>query len=95
MLDYEVLYAKALLKMIELYGMDYMKSKIKGLFVGRQEMESCFRFYYCLENDTDRPDLEADYKGWTVWATLDVDKETGDVKIVECVLPDGSRIGKE
>ena len=92
MLDYEVLHAKALLKMIKLYGMDYMKSKIENLFVGRQELERCFRFYYCLENEDERPDLLPNYKGWTVWATLDVDKETGDVKIVECVLPNGKKI---
>ncbi len=92
MMDYEVLHAKALLKMIDLYGMDYMKTKIKDLWVGRHEKEDRFRFFYCLENQKDRPDLPANNKGWTVWATLDADKKTGIVKIVECVLPNGKKI---
>lgn len=89
MLDNDTLYAKALLKMIKLYGMEYMQGKIKGLFVGEQIMDEYERFYFCLEGSKERPDLPADYKGWTVWATLDVHKESGEVKIVECVLPNG------
>ena len=92
MLDYEVMQVKATLKLIKLYGMDYMKSKIQSVCVARCDMEDCMRFYFCFEDEDERPDLQANYKGWAVWATLDVDRETGEVKVIECVLPDGSRV---
>ena len=92
MLEYDVLQAKALLKLIKLYGMEYMKQKIRTVCVARCQMEEFMRFSFCFESAKDRPDLIADYKGWTVWATLDVDCETGDVKVIECVLPNGERV---
>ena len=91
MLEYDVLQAKALLKLIKLYGMEYMKQKIHTVCVARCQMEEFMRFYFCFENEDERPDLTPNYKGWAVWATLDVDCETGDVKVLECVLPNGER----
>ena len=88
----DTLHAKALVKLIKLYGMEYMKSKIADVWVARCDMGKRMRFSFCFETGTTRPDLKADYKGWTVWATLDVDRETGDVEVIECVLPDGKRV---
>ncbi|MBQ4544518.1 MAG: hypothetical protein II996_02995 [Oscillospiraceae bacterium] len=88
----DTLQAKALVKLIKLYGMDYMKSKICSAWVVRCDMGDYMRFSFCFELGDERPDLQADYKGWAVWATLDVDRETGEVKVIECVLPDGSRV---
>ena len=92
MLEHDVLHAKALLKLIELYGMDYMKKKIRNTWVAWCEKDAYTRFYFCFEHEDERPDLEANYKGWTVWATLDVDRESGEVEVVECVLPNGERV---
>ena len=92
MLNHDVLQAKALLKLIKLYGMEYMKQKIKTVCVAWCDMGDCVRFSFCFENATERPDLKADYKGWTVWATLDVDRESGEVDVIECVLPNGERV---
>lgn len=92
MLDYDVLQAKALLELIKLYGMEYMKKKIKTVCVARCYMDKCIRFYFCFEGEDERPDLKANHKGWTVWATLDVDRESGEVEVVECVLPNGERV---
>ena len=92
MLEHDVLHAKALLKLIELYGMDYMKKKIRNTWVAWCEKDVHTRFSFCFETADDRPDLKADYKGWIVWTTLDVDRESGEVEVVECVLPNGERV---
>ena len=92
MLEHDVLHAKALLKLIKLYGMDYMKKKIRNTWVAWCEKDVYTRFSFCFETADDRPDIEADYKGWAVWATLDVDRESGEVEVVECVLPNGERV---
>jgi len=92
MLDYRVMQIKATLKLVPIYGKEYLKRKLPNTCVARCDMGDFMRFYFCFENEDERPDLQADYKGWTVWATLDVDGESGDVKIVECVMPNGERV---
>ena len=92
MADYEFLQAKALLKLIKLYGREYMKKMIRSVCIARCDMGEITRFYFCFEGSRERPDLLANHKGWTVWATLDVDNTTGDVEVVECILPNGERI---
>ncbi len=69
-----------------------IKKKIRSVCVCRWEMEEKVRFYFCFEGEKERPDLKPNYKGWTVWATVDVDKETAEVTVIECVLPNGERI---
>ena len=91
MKDYDFLQAKALLKLIKLYGIEYMQEKIDSVCVARCDMDEACRFYFCFESEKERPDLKANHKGWTVWATLDVDSD-GKVKMVGCVLPDGTSI---
>ena len=83
----EFMYCKVVLKLVELYGVDYIKSKIKSSFYATEEKEKCNRFYFCFENKRNRKDLKANYKGWAVYATIDVDKETYETTIVECQLP--------
>lgn len=92
MLNRETLQVKATLKLIDIYGMDYMKRKIRNTCVAWCDMGNCIRFYFCFEGEDERPDLKANYKGWTVWATLDVDRESGEVDVIECVLPNGERV---
>ena len=93
MLEREVMQVKATLRLIDVYGKDYLKKKIRNTGVGWWYKEDEYvRFYFCFEDEDERPDLPANYKGWTVWATLDVHKESGEVKIVECVLPNGERV---
>ena len=41
--------------------------------------------------NVERPDLKPNYLGWTVYATVTVDMETGDVKIIDYVLPNGEK----
>ena len=83
----KIAYCKAVLKLVELYGFGYIKSKIKNSFYATEEKEKCNRFYFCFENKKYRKDLKANYKGWTVYATIDVDKETYETTIVEHQLP--------
>lgn len=83
----EFMYCKAVLKLVELYGVDYIKSKIKSSFYATEEKEKCNRFYFCFEDENSRTDLKPNYKGWTVYATIDVDKETYETTIVEYQLP--------
>lgn len=92
MFNWETLQVKAILKLKTIYGTEYMKKKIRSVCVCRWEMEEKVRFYFCFEGEKERPDLKPNYKGWTVWATVDVDKETAEVTVIECVLPNGERI---
>lgn len=83
----EIMYCKAILKLVELYGVDYIKGKIRNSFYATEEKENCTRYYFCFENENSRKDLKPNYKGWTVYATIDVDKKTYETTIVELQLP--------
>lgn len=83
----EIMYCKAILKLVELYGIDYIKSKIRNSFYATEEKKNCNRYYFCFENENNRKDLKPNYKGWSVYATIDVDKETYETTIVELQLP--------
>ncbi len=94
MLSLDVLYAKAVLKLADVYGMEYMKLKVKHTPVARWDDGTCIVFYFMFEDEDERPDLQANYKGWTVYAGVSVDKNTGEATMLDYVLPDGTRMEK-
>ncbi len=94
MLSLDVLYAKAVLKLADVYGMDYMKSKVKHTPVVRHDDDTCMIFYFLFEDGKQRPDLIPDHFGWTVYAGVSVDKNTGEAIMLDYVLPDGTRMKK-
>ena len=94
MYNKDTIMAKALLKLIDVYGMDYMKSKVKHTPVARWDDGTCRVFYFMFEDEDERPDLQANYKGWTVYAEVSVDKNTGEATMLDYVLPDGTRMDK-
>ena len=83
----ETMYAKAVLALIDIYGIEYIKIKISTSFWATEQREDCNRYYFCFENENSRKDLTPNYKGWTVYATIDVDNNNLKTKVIEHTLP--------
>ena len=83
----ETMYAKAVLALIDIYGVEYIKSKISNSFLAIEQGEGYSRYYFCFEDENSRKDLTPNYKGWTVYATIDVDNNTLQTKVIEYALP--------
>lgn len=83
----DVLKAHALLKLVELYGMQYMQSKIKDCWHGVHDAGAYCRFIYLFEGSKGESKNITDKKGWKVYAIIDVDKSTFATTVVESVLP--------
>ncbi len=94
MLSLDVLYAKAVLKLADVYGVEYLKRKIKHIPVAEHISKSMVYYSFCFENEDERPDLKPDHLGWTVYATVSVDMNTGEATMLDYVLPDGTRMEK-
>ena len=94
MLNLDVLYAKAVLKIADVYGVEYLKRKIKHIPVAEHDDGTCMVFYFLFEDEDERPDLKPDHLGWTVYVGVSVDKNTGEATMLDYVLPDGTRMDK-
>ncbi len=83
----ETMYAKAVLALVDIYGIEYIKSKISNSFLATEQREEISRYYFCFEDENSRKDLTPNYKGWTVYATIDVDSNNLQTKVIEYTLP--------
>ena len=83
----QVLYAKALIRITELYGLEYTKSRIRDCWIGRSDFGEYVRFFFLFEGLDGESKNVPNHKGWKVYATIDVDKETFETTVVECILP--------
>ena len=79
--------AAVILRLVEIYGIDYLKDKIKDCWYGVSEEETKSRFIYLLEGSKGESQNIPNKRGWKVYAIIDVDKETLQTSIVEYVLP--------
>ena len=82
-----MLNAAVILRLVEIYGTEYLKDKIKNCWYGVCEEEHACRFIYLLEGSKGDSLNIANKRGWKVYATIEVDKETLETSVLECVLP--------
>ena len=87
MKNINVLNAAVILQLAEIYGIDYLKDKIKDCWYGVCEEEKTCKFIYLLEGSKGNSANITNKRGWKVYATIEVDKETLETSVIECVLP--------
>ena len=75
--------AKALVSLVDIFGLEYLKEKALDSYYAIEEKNNINRIYFCFEDSISRPDLKPNNKGWTVYATVDVDVETLKTNIIE------------
>lgn len=80
-------YCKAVVKLIDYYGFEYIKDKIKESFYAVEENGNRYRYYFCFEGNKHMKTFKARYREWAAYAIIDVDKETYETTIVEYQLP--------
>ena len=81
----------ALMAIGEVFGVEYLREHLKSP-VCQSINNGVFTLSYLFQDSKQRPDLTPDHLGWTVYATVDVDMETGMAKMVDYVLPDGTKM---
>lgn len=82
---------KGLREICNVFGIEYVKKHKDAPICKRREGDKLI--FSCLYEDEDqRPDLRPDHLGWTVYATVEVDLKSGEVNIVDYILPDGTKM---
>lgn len=91
MLDKTGSIIQALVNLVDVYGLDYIKQNKNAPYC-YSENDGKYTVSFLFESADDRPDLDADSLGWTVYATVIVDSQTAETNLLEAILPDGKRI---
>ena len=76
-------------KIADVFGFEYVKAH-RDSAICRSINDGYLTMSYLFQDDDDRPDLKPDYLGWTVYATVKVNMETGEATMLDYVLPDGT-----
>ena len=82
---------KGIIKIADTFGFDYVKEH-KDSPICRSVEKGILTMSYLFQNSEQRPDLEPDHLGWTVYATVKVDMNTGKAEMVDYILPDGTKM---
>lgn len=90
MIDEGKAFIIAVKKILEIFTEDYFKSK-KNMPVSHGINDNIYHLFYGFEDKKSRPDLNADWKGWTVFVTVKVDMNTGEAWFDDYILPDGTK----
>ena len=77
----------------EIFGIDYVRNHKEAPIVQCIDGD-IFSMSYLFEDGKQRPDLIPDHFGWTVYATVSVNMNTGEATMLDYVLPDGTRMDK-
>ena len=92
MLDKTGVVLQALLKLVDIYGFDYIKKHKNSPYAYKEEDDGTFTISFLFESNKDRPDIPSDYLGWAVYATVNVNPETTEVVLNGGRLQNGSKI---
>ena len=83
----QIILAKALLSLVDIFGLEYLKEKAINSFYAVEEKDKIHRIYFCFEDELSRPNLKSNNKGWTVYATVDVNIKTFETQIIDYSKP--------
>lgn len=81
----------ALKAIVEVFGADYIREK-KHSPCAYNLSDDTYTLFFGFEDSESRPDLEPNFSGWTVCVTAIVNIQTGETRLEDCRLPDGSRL---
>lgn len=79
----KIAYCKAVVKLIDYYGFEYIKDKLKESFYAVEENGDRYRYYFCFEGNKHMRTFKVRYREWAVYAIVDVNKETYETRIAE------------
>lgn len=91
MLDKNGSILQAMVKLVDVYGYDYIKLHKDAPFCYSEEKGSKI-ISFLFESKNERPDLTSDNLGWAVYATVKVDPDTMEAVITDGIKQDGSII---
>jgi hypothetical protein len=81
----------ALKNIANIFGLDYVKKHI-NCPVSRSMSGDIMIVSFLFEDRTQRKDLVPDYLGWCVFGTVEVNMRTASGRVVDYILPDGTRM---
>ena len=85
MLDKNGSILQALVKLVDIYGLEYIKAH-KNAPCCFSEGDGTNIVSFMFESKNDRPELMSDHLGWAVYATVEVNPTT-----TECIITDGRK----
>lgn len=91
MLDKNGSILQALVKLVDIYGFDYIETH-KNAPCSYCKENGVDIVSFMFESKNDRPDLDADHLGWTVYATVKVNPMTTESVVVYGKKQDGTSI---
>jgi hypothetical protein len=68
-------------KAVELFGREYLKENKENMCLARCDFGDEFMVFFGIKTTTDTPKLKPNKKGWTVYAEIYVNKETGSIYV--------------
>ncbi|MBE6682484.1 MAG: hypothetical protein E7600_09420 [Ruminococcaceae bacterium] len=80
-----LLKAHAVIKLVELYGVDYLKEKLKTCWCGVCDEKDACRFIFLMESLGGNCIGKNNKKCWKTYAIIDVDKITFEATVIDFV----------
>lgn len=74
-------YVLAAKKINQLFGTEYLVANRDDIILARTDLGDICEVFIGIKSDEQRPNLKPEKHGWTVYAHIFVDKETGLVKV--------------
>ncbi len=94
MINKETAIVRGLMSISDLFGFEYVQKHKTAPYCYSYRGEDVLRVSFLFQNAKERPDIEANHLGWAVFATVDVDLRSGEITVVNGIMPDGSAIEK-
>ena len=82
---------RAMGKIALIFGNDYIIEH-KNCPMSKQRENNNIKVSVFFESSKQRPDLEPNHLGWCVFATVNVNLETGEATLYDYILPNGERM---
>lgn len=77
----KIAYCKAVVKLVDFYGYEYIKDKLKESFYAVEDNGYRFRYYFCFEGNNYKREFKERYYEWAVYAIVDVDKSSLEASV--------------
>jgi len=90
MINEETAIIRALMSISDLFGTDYVREHKTAPYSYGYEGDNTLRVTFLFQNQKERPDIKANYLGWAVYATAEVDLQSGETTVVNGIKPDGT-----
>ena len=90
MFDNTTCYRLAAKKANQIFGTKYLKANKKDVILARTDHGDVCQLFVGIKGESQRPNLKPEAHGWTVYANIYVDKETGFVKVDDYQLDEES-----